>query len=49
MRHHFDSEVVPKIDSIPEAARYRASCIAGHNVDDLKRIDFTTDKDSEVC
>jgi hypothetical protein len=44
MRHHFDSEVMPKIDPIPEAARYHASCIAGHNVDDLM-----TDKDSEVC
>jgi hypothetical protein len=37
-------EVMPKIDRIPETARSHAPCIAGHDVDDLKRIDFIPTK-----
>jgi hypothetical protein len=47
--HYSGAEVMPKMDTIPEAARINASCIAGHDVDDSKRINFMSDRGSEVC
>jgi len=35
--HRFGAEVMPKMDTIPEAARNHASCIADYDVDDFKK------------
>jgi len=39
--HRFGTEVMPKMDTIPEPTRNHASCIAGHDVDDLKKNQFS--------